>query len=147
MDHGVAGTIDTGGNQWTFSCKYDAIEDSDSCSFITGQQFMILMPGGHDVFVSWGFRRFPGSEMIARFDNQVPIWTKSNDGWTATQSATIFRRMIGGKIMRYRWSDWPEENDHDGTIDLTNFRDTAALMEAIFSEFQVIRIGGDLELR
>ena len=39
--------------------------------------------------------------------------------------------MINGKILRYRWYDWPENTPHDGEINLTNFRVVAALMAGI----------------
>ena len=64
----------------------------------------------------------------------------TTDGLSDKQSATLYRRMMVGKIMRYRWYDWPNNDEHSGVIDLTNFRSVAALMEALFDQFETEQV-------
>lgn len=134
------GQLDTpAGGRWLVSCKYDAIEREDLCSFSTGDQFFIARSDGYATAVFWGLQRYPGSEMTYRFDDSAPISTTA-ESWSAEQSRSIYRRMMAGKIMRYRFSDWPNNASHDGSIDLAGFADTAALMEAIRDQFTIARV-------
>jgi hypothetical protein len=77
--------------------------------------------------------------MAVRFDDEAPI-TTAKETWSHQQSPAIYRRMLTAKVMRYRFSDWPERNTHDGHIDLSQFADAAALMEAIRDEFTLARV-------
>lgn len=127
------------GARWMVTCDYDAIEREDRCSITTGDQFFFTRGDGYRVDMGWGLRKAPGSEMIARFDDDAAIRT-TDDVWPRLRSREIYKRMMIGKVLRYRWYDWPNEMPHDGTIDLTGFADAAALMEAIRGEFQIARV-------
>lgn len=132
--------LDTpGGARWMVTCDHDAIEEEDRCSFNTGDQIFISRGDGYRVAMGWGLRKMPGSEMIARFDDDAAIRT-TEELWPRERSRAIYLRMMAGKVMRYRWYDWPNEAAHDGTIDIIGFADTAALMEAIRGEFQIARV-------
>lgn len=131
--------LDTpGGVRWMVTCTYDAIEEDDRCSFSTGDQFFISRGDGYRVDMGWGFQKAPSSEMIARFDDDAAIRT-TEEVWSRGRSRELYQRMMVGKIMRYRWYDWPNEAAHDGTIDINGFANAAALMEAIRGEFQIAR--------
>lgn len=128
-----------GGARWLVTCEYDAIEREDRCSFNTGDQFFISRGDGYRVAMGWGLRKSPGSEMIARFDDDAATRT-TEELWSRERSRSLYKRMMAGKVMRYRWYNWPDEAARDGTIDISGFADTAALMEAIRGEFQIARV-------
>ncbi len=127
------------GVRWFASCSHDAIEREDTCSWTTGDEFVISRADGYSTTVSWGLRRFPGSAMEARFDNSSPISTSKNM-WSAKQSTEIYCQMIRGKLLRYRWYSWPEEQQRGGELDLSGFANAAALMEALRDEFTNSRV-------
>ncbi|MFD1035935.1 hypothetical protein ACFQ15_14955 [Sphingomonas hankookensis] len=128
-----------GGVRWMVTCTYDAIEEEDRCSFNTGDQFFISRGDGYSIYMGWGFQKAPSSEMIARFDDDAAIRT-TDEVWSRGRSRELYQRMMVGKVMRYRWYDWPNEEVHDGTMDISGFANAAALMEAIRGEFQIARV-------
>jgi hypothetical protein len=127
------------GVRWFVNCHYDAIYQEDTCSWTTGDEFIILRGDGYSTDISWGLRRFPNSEMVARFDALPPIATIKTT-WSAEQSTKIYRSMLAGKLLRYRWYSWPDNYERGGTIDLRGFDDAAALMEALRDEFTTSRV-------
>jgi hypothetical protein len=132
------------GTSWTFRCRYDEVENEDRCQFYTGDQFALSFIYGK-VWLNWGTERYPGSEMVARFDDGSPVSTSEKDGWPFPLGALLLRRMMAGRIMYYRWSDWPGERNRDGRIDLTGFSDVAALMRAITSNYTAARVTGKVK--
>lgn len=127
------------GIRWFSSCRYDAIDREDRCVWSTGDEFSFVRGEGYSTLVNWGNRRFPGSNMEARFDDQPPFST-ATETWSSMQSNNIYRKMLTAKLMRYRWFSWPEKSERGGRLDLANFSDAAALMEALRDEFTVKRI-------
>lgn len=127
------------GIRWFSHCRYDAIEREDRCVWSTGDEFSIVRGDGYSTLINWGIRRFPASDMVARFDNEQPFSTAA-ETWNATQSMSIYRRMTAGKVLRYRWYSWPEKTERGGSLDLTDFSNSAALMEALRDEYTVKRI-------
>lgn len=126
---------------WTVSCNYNPIERTDTCSFSSGLDFTIIRSDGYRTLLNWGRRRYPGSNMIARIDDAAPLSTTA-ETWTFQQSRAIYQRMIGGKAMFYRWSDWPYNASHDNSMNLSDFANFAALLEGIRDEFTMQRVLG-----
>jgi hypothetical protein len=124
-----------------FSCEHDEIERDDLCSFTTGDQFAIIRGDGYRTIVNWGYVRFPGSEMIARLDDDAPVSTKA-ETWTPGQSRWLYMRMMRAQTMRYRFVEWPSGASRDGSINLASFADTSALMEAIRDQFIIAQLTG-----
>lgn len=131
--------ITPSGMRFGFRCSYDAIESSESCSLSNEHQFVIIQSPGYATLINWGFRRYPGSEMVARFDDEAPIST-SEETWTNKESRMLYRKMLNGKLMRLRWFDWPNKYSQDSTIDLTGFKDFLGLFEALRSSYTVARV-------
>lgn len=127
------------GHRWLVHCKYDVIEREDVCYFSTGDQFSIVRRDGYKTIIFWGVEKYPGSPMTARFDDGDPIST-TGEAWEHQEALSIYRLMRTGKVMRYRFSNWPDGAARDGRIDLTGFSDTAVLMEAIRDQFTTSRI-------
>lgn len=139
MTNGRIGEIKPAvGSPWLFECNYDAVEDEERCFFRTGDAFAVILSGNR-ALVTWGYNRFPGSELVARFDDDAPLRTAAQDGWTWGQSEALMRKMLYKKALRYRWSDWPENSNHDGSINLDRFADVASLMKAISYTFSAIQ--------
>jgi hypothetical protein len=127
------------GAVWIVQCTHDSIESEDRCRWTTGEHFSVSVGDGYSVYVGWGLRKFPGSEMIAKFDDRPPLRTTS-EFWTQVQSRAIYRQMLTSKVLRYRWYTWPDEFARDGKIDLVAFKDVAALGEALRMDFVTARV-------
>jgi len=127
------------GVRWLVSCNYDEIYSEDTCSWTTGDEFVISRGEGNSTFVSWGLRRFPGSEMIARFDAAAPLST-SEKSWSSRQSTAFYRKMLEARELRYRWYSWPEDYERGGALNLAGFANAAAFMEALRDEFTTSRV-------
>lgn len=124
------GTIGTDQAKWTFHCARDAVDQSNWCTFSTGDDFYISISPYKRTLVNWGSDVEPGSAREGRFEGGQKF-TMENTG--SDQAKTLLRQMMRGGKLYYRWSDWPSRAARGGELKLAGFETQLLLFETIAS--------------
>jgi hypothetical protein len=122
--------IETSSATWEILCRVDDMDDSRSCSLSTLPK-PNATPNDPRLLILWTSysnsaaitlisksKRYPGSPQMLRID-QHTAWS-TFDTFGGKASAIIINQMKSGRILKMRYSDWPDNIDQDGDLDITD---------------------------
>jgi hypothetical protein len=106
-------------DEWSVSCKIDAMDDSRACSIIR-RELQLAFMGSCSPFVRVGSDHFPRTPSLIRLDGGKPIATADKDGmFSAEASRRLVSAFRKAKRAMTRFQRWPYEGYVDDEIALT----------------------------
>lgn len=105
-------------NRWNvLRCKRDIFEDKRSCA-MSKNGVIIMILNGHE-YVSVGRDHFPFRQSAIKIDNNPTVY--GTEG-VFKENTKIIKQMLKGKILHYRYYEFPKDYYIDKSISLDDFK-------------------------
>lgn len=113
-----AGLVHGDGFAWRIECTIDAMTDAPTCLLAEGGSaipFFRVFLGRGGYLVSFGGRKYPGSELEVRVDSLTARRAPERSGFVSADARDLLTEMASGRRALLRMTEWPS-NQYDSRI-------------------------------
>ena len=108
---------------WHVAFKKDPIDDTIG-AVMSIKDLIIYVLENQEILVGIGTNHNPGSEIVIRFGNELPIKGGTDGILNADQSKEIIEKLKTAKQITTRYQNWPYKVNVDKTWELYGFTET-----------------------
>lgn len=119
------GLVHGEGFAWWLECTVDPMTDAPSCLLSdggpTGVRYFRVFLGRGGCLVSFGGRKYPGSELEVRVDSLSARRAPERPGFVSTHARELLAEMSSGRQALLRLTEWPSNQYDSRVLNLQGF--------------------------
>lgn len=117
---------------WFSKCSSDPMTDEIRCSVYNNDFSLVRTKDGYEIFV--GGRNYPGTNAMFRSGKETPIKAINEVTFSKENTSKIIEQLSTGISAVTRYTEWPNGNSVDNTLNTRNFLAAKEFLDKIFEE-------------